>query len=305
MIKINLKKLFSLIDYIYTHPVNKNRFFSTTLKLLYWQFYLKNIRKSFTIPFINNLKINSFRGNHCVSGTYYVGLYDFEKMSFLLHYLRPDDIFCDVGANIGLFTMLASGINNCKSICFEPNPTTFSKLKDNININRLDKKVRLFCKGVGAKSEYVNFTKDLDTTAHVATEDMDSKHSVKTELISLEKFFSKQKIPELIKIDVEGYEYQVIQGGMSILDSNQSPNVIICELRGIGKRYNYDENWIDVYLRSVGYKSYVYCVMKRKLGEKPYNSSSYIGDMLYIKNFEKAQERVKNGCVFKVNDLSI
>jgi len=41
-------------------------------------------------------------------------------MGFLLHFLRKDDLFLDVGANIGSYTVLAGGAVGAKSISFEP-----------------------------------------------------------------------------------------------------------------------------------------------------------------------------------------
>jgi hypothetical protein len=42
------------------------------------------------------------------TGNLYVGLHEFEEMAFLLHFLRPGDLFADVGANVGSYTILAA-----------------------------------------------------------------------------------------------------------------------------------------------------------------------------------------------------
>jgi hypothetical protein len=38
-----------------------------------------------------------------------VGLFEFEEMAFVLHALRGDELFVDVGANVGIYTVLAAG----------------------------------------------------------------------------------------------------------------------------------------------------------------------------------------------------
>ena len=50
----------------------------------------------------------------------YRGLFEYEDMLFLLHALRPENIFVDVGANVGAYTILSSKVVNAKSVAFEP-----------------------------------------------------------------------------------------------------------------------------------------------------------------------------------------
>ena len=44
---------------------------------------------------------------HGVTGNVYCGLHDFAEMSFMLHLLRAGDLFADIGANVGSYTVLA------------------------------------------------------------------------------------------------------------------------------------------------------------------------------------------------------
>ncbi len=54
------------------------------------------------------------------TGNIYAGLHEFDDMAFFLHLLRPEDMFADVGSNIGSYTILASGVVGAKSVAFEP-----------------------------------------------------------------------------------------------------------------------------------------------------------------------------------------
>ena len=58
-------------------------------------------------------------------------------MALLLHFLRPGDLFLDVGANIGSYTILASGVVRATSWAFEPDPQTSRYLRRNVAINGL------------------------------------------------------------------------------------------------------------------------------------------------------------------------
>ncbi len=57
-------------------------------------------------------------------------------MSFVLHFLRNTDLFIDVGANLGAYSILASSVSGARTIAFEPVPHTFQLLKNNIALNR-------------------------------------------------------------------------------------------------------------------------------------------------------------------------
>ena len=69
------------------------------------------------------------------TGNIYAGLHEFNDMAFCLHLLRSGDLFVDVGANIGSYTVLASKVAGANSITLEPVPQTFERLKRNVNIN--------------------------------------------------------------------------------------------------------------------------------------------------------------------------
>ena len=65
-----------------------------------------------------------------------MGLSDWHEMNLLLRYLRPGDEFIDIGANIGIYSLLAGsrvGLDG-KVYCFEPDTITFHKLKQNIQL---------------------------------------------------------------------------------------------------------------------------------------------------------------------------
>lgn len=55
-----------------------------------------------------------------------------------LHFLRPGDLFLDIGANVGTYTVLASGVCGGKIMAFEPDPRTLRHLQRNIELNQLE-----------------------------------------------------------------------------------------------------------------------------------------------------------------------
>ena len=86
------------------------------------------------------------------TGNIYAGLHEFADMAFTLHFLRPDDLFLDVGANIGSYTLLASGVCKARTISFEPDPARTVVLEQ---------------AAVGGEGGEVEFTIGRDTGNHV------------------------------------------------------------------------------------------------------------------------------------------
>jgi len=95
------------------------------------------------------------------------GLCEFEEMSFVMHFLRADDLFVDVGANIGAYTILASGIAGARSISFEPSASSFTYLERNVRLNDLTTKVILVKAALGAEDGHIFITDDLGVENYV------------------------------------------------------------------------------------------------------------------------------------------
>ena len=96
-----------------------------------------------------NSKLIISKGQTGATGNYYNGLHEFNDMMFILHFLRIDEIFYDIGANIGVYTILASAEIGAKTYSIEPIPDTFNNLASNIIINNIQEKVYQLNVGVG------------------------------------------------------------------------------------------------------------------------------------------------------------
>lgn len=130
----------------------------------------------------------------------------------------------DIGANIGnhsLYFTLEAGAR--KVVSFEPVPMTFSILEENIALNHLEECVELHNCGLGREDSCADLLEyhagNLGGTAIYP--DKDGKLIVKT--------LDELKLPDdiaLIKIDVEGMEYDVVQGALKTI-KKQHPFMMI------------------------------------------------------------------------------
>ena len=120
------------------------------------------------MPFANGARLIAVPGRWGSEANVLCGLHEFADMGFLLHLLRPTDLFCDVGANVGSFTVLASAARGARSMAFEPVEATFADLNANVVVNKIEHLVRTSRLAIGREPGELRFTTTQDTTNHVA-----------------------------------------------------------------------------------------------------------------------------------------
>ena len=238
-----------------------------------------------------------------MTGNLYCGLLEYEDMSFVLHSLKETDNFYDIGANVGSYTLLASGVKRCKSFCFEPIQSTFERLINNVNLNKIQHLVDARNIGIGDRNERISFTNDLNTTNRVC-KDSSIDNTENVDVIRLDDNF-KPSIPSIAKIDVEGFEDFVLKGGKNFFSSSNTIALII-ELNGSGKIFNIEDDEIHKEILSFGFSPIKYAPFERRLTSlESYNSN---GNTIYVRDIEAIQKRCNESdsvCIHTSNDLII
>jgi FkbM family methyltransferase len=224
---------------------------------------------------------------------------EFEQMSFTMHFLRPEDKFADVGANIGSFTVLAAGVVGARVCAFEPNPETFASLARNVRLNGFDERVKLVNAAVGRTLGSIQMSAGLGTENHVASSS-ESNGSIPVKATTLDIELEDDPA-DFLKIDVEGFETEVFAGGANTL-KNQKLQAMIVERNDSGNRYGFDEKALHQEIRNHGFKPFHYDAFKRAL--KPI-SDQYTGTIIYVRDFEAASARLKNAPPFHLDDLHV
>ena len=227
------------------------------------------------------------------------GVYDFEEMSFIMHFLRPDDLFIDAGANIGVFTVLASGVTGARTIAFEPAPFAFQFLARNILLNDLSRLVSARNMALGNQTGKVRFTAGLGTENHIVQGE-GGVESVEVEATTLDEQ-AKNLEPAVIKIDVEGFEHAVLAGARNCL-SKLSLRALIIERVGNAGQFGGNEVTLHENIRSQGFVPCAYDPLKRFLFQIPEES---LGNIIYVRNIESANERLRQAPAYHFAGRSI
>jgi FkbM family methyltransferase len=286
--------LLHTLKYLLAHPVGKRHKLATLRRFVGWQLSSRITPHPVLYPFVGGTKFLVSRGMTGATGNIYVGLHEFTDMGFLLHFLRPGDFFVDIGANVGSYTLLASGVVGATAMAFEPVPSTFRHLVNNVRANYLDELVKCQNLGLGDVNGEIGFTTDGDTVNHVATA-ADTGQQAAVPVSRLDDVLQGQ-VPLLIKIDVEGYEANVLKGAGQTL---QAPGLqgIIIELNGSGARYGFDERQIHLQLLGLGFTPFVYAPFSRRLQQVD-NFGSH--NTIYLRDHAMAKNRLESAPAFRL-----
>jgi FkbM family methyltransferase len=205
--------IINIANFIAGHPLTRNQKLRAFGRFVRWQMESR-LQHELVVPWIEGMHFSVRRGMAGATGNIYCGLHEFEDMAFVLHFLRPEDAFADVGANIGSYTILASGVCRARSVAFGPDPITFAALSRNITLNRLNALVSSRECALGARQGKIEFTVGLDTVNRVATNTVGPTRIVPMDTLDIAL---NGECPSLIKLDVEGFESKVLEGAAQTL----------------------------------------------------------------------------------------
>ena len=151
----------------------------------------------------------------------------------LVERLRPGMVFYDLGANIGLFSLLAARLVSPagKVVSFEPDPDNASRLKRNIARNNYQN-VTVLQKGIwsstGKRGFRIASTSSPDHGLGRFSDEEGDTQNLMVDCVALDDIVGQVAAPDAIKCDVEGAEIDVLLGSKRILQERKP--WIICEL---------------------------------------------------------------------------
>ena len=200
-----------------------------------------NRTASIAFAFDSRLRLPTLYAGHCIwlsreSWNTLFSRYELYTARAIKDNLSGGDTFCDVGANIGLFSLLASKIvgPSGKVFSFEPSPDVFNVLIANVRgsssihpmhcgVGNADAVAAFAAQGLSNAASFVEDVTKINAASVPSTPV--SKIEVKIRKInSLMKDLSMR--PHMVKIDVEGFELEVLKGGTDLLSKSRATLII-------------------------------------------------------------------------------
>ena len=208
------------------HPLTATAPGKALRRALAWQVASRLCPFDMLMPWIGGTRLIMRRGRTGATGNWYTGLHEFDDMGFVLHFLRPEDLFFDVGANIGSYSVLAAGAAGSEVLSVEPGDEARAVLNANLRVNDLEGRVSVSAEGIAAQDGVAYFTSGLDTVNHLAEGPGPDIVEIKTR--SLDSL-ADGRTPVAIKMDVEGAEFDALTGAKGLLE-NPDLKALILEL---------------------------------------------------------------------------
>lgn len=291
-----------LFRFIVSHPLNRHRKARALAGFAKWQVASRLAPGAIVFDWLHGARFVVRTGETGLTGNIYTGLHEFADMAFLLHVLRAEDLFVDVGANVGSYSILGGAVAGARGIAFEPVPGTYRRLVENMRINALDETVTCLNRGVGAQPGRLRFSSDADTTNHALAAGEQCENPVEVVIDTLDNSL-RGRSPLLMKIDVEGYETPALEGGQAAL-ADAALRAVIMELNGSGSRYGYDETRLLEMMFDHGFESYAYDPFARTLAALPEKNNSQ-GNTLFIRDRRFIEARLTSAPAISVHGVSL
>lgn len=298
-------KFSHLFNFAVNHPVSRQAPLRTLTRILSWQ--LKSRLRSG--PFIHNwvggTKLSVSRGMTGATGNIYFGLWEFSDMSLLLHFLRPEDQFLDVGANIGSFSILAAGVCGAQCLAFEPAPETLPLLRKNIDINDLNDRILVCDFALGEAEDMIMMTSGLGPMNLVMNKsgqlkedqvvfaDLDDATGLVEIPIKRLDDVTEVHNPVMMKVDVEGHEPAFFRGAEKILEN---PSLKIVQTETVTSDIS------DVITKH-GFVQRYYDPQARHFSQKPIADKSH--NAIYIRDEEAVLNRVRSAPLRTIGSVKV
>lgn len=278
----------SVLGFIVKHPLNRGQRLRAIGRFLRWQFASRLLPFPAALPFVDRFVLLVERGMTGATGNYYCGLHEAEDMAFVLHFMRPGDVFYDIGANVGSYSVLAAA-TGAACVGFEPSTEASANYERNVSLNSLQDRILIHRVALGENVGELSFTSGYDTTNHVVA---DGEQAQATEVVSVRRFdeFFRPGRPSFIKMDVEGFEAQVLAGSREAL-SDPSLMGMLIEDNGSDQRYGGDGSVSELILAH-GFAIFSYEPLSRTLVSGGNGQST--GNLLFLRDGSAACDRVRS-----------
>lgn len=288
------------LRFLTRHPLTADRPVAALVRYVRWQLGSRLLGAPVVVDFVDDSRLLVRRGMTGATGNVYAGLDEYDDMAFVLHALRAGDLFVDVGSNVGTYTVLAAKAVGARVIAFEPIPATAAALRDNIALNAIESRVSVRGSCVGAAVGTAHMTTDRDTMNRVVTGPGPiTTISVPVETLDIALAGVE---PFLIKIDVEGYEFEVLRGAARVL-AEPTLQCVILEIGPPDAAHPAPQTEVEAIMRGHGFDACAYVPGLRRL--EPARDRVARRNTLFVRDRALVASRLTAAPKFRVLQQSV
>jgi len=182
----------------------------------------------------------------------WLGSYEYRKQRLFAKVVSPGDYVIDVGANVGFYTLLAASLagSHGRVVAIEPLSQNVDRLLRHVSLNCLDT-VTVIHAAVGDHMGTTRFAVNAQSNSMGR---ISPSGVLEVRLVSLDGLSAKGSlgIPDVVKIDVEGAEFEVLQGAERLLTHVRPMLFLATHGEGVHKqccellrRWDYELSAID------------------------------------------------------------
>lgn len=246
---------------VFTHPLNKGKKWRTLSKVLFWKLNQLTSKFPVAVDFANGIKCLCYPDSSYGGLVVYTGYPEYESMKVWERMIKPQDVVIDVGANIGLVSLLASPKTKQAIYAFEADPRVFPRLQENIRLNDLGHQISAINNAVSDRQGKLAFTLESQSEiSHLTYKNVKTRSVRKHKMQSvtsvvLDQFVAAKGIKRklVVKVDVEGAELLVFKG-MKKSFQKQQVKYLTFEMNKNCVQFGYQPQELLAWLESFDYQ---------------------------------------------------
>jgi FkbM family methyltransferase len=253
--------ILNTLHQIATHPANKGKVVPSLARYFNWQISKRLLGTTHRDIDFHGLKLRCHADSHSASAAlYFNGMPDYREMRFMQRYLRAGDSFLDVGANVGVYTLLAAALvgPTGRVDAFEPGEKAMRYLTTNVELNQLGQ-VAIHAKALSDSPGIQGFRQTADDcTATLAVGNLqNANEEIRQIPCTTLDDYAPYTNWAMAKLDVEGAEPLILRGARAHL-ARGNPPVLQIEMDGYSSRFGYGTDEFIEFLKSFNYGTAVY-----------------------------------------------
>lgn len=188
---------------------------------------------------------------------YFTQDYEHAELTYLSQHLKADDVFVDIGANIGVYSLIASKLLAAKGkvISFEASAKNYDRLQEHLSLNKAEN-IKAHHLAIAEKEKEITLYYDAQEAniGMISAYANSNEIGEKIKAVALDDFLPNQKV-DFIKLDIEGGEYDALKGMQKLLQK-QNPTLLIEIEEDIIAKTEYTVEDLINFLKELGYQKY-------------------------------------------------